>query len=224
MRWPTITCLLLLASLQPGTTPAAALHGVQPLGSNRFALLGEFGAQCERCEVIVEYADGLHYAAEIEQWAVERILARVPDLNRAPEVRLRVRSAGGLSAALPTLLIRTIVPNADVDAPGPSSPARPPPLVERTSNLAVGDKGVDVIDLSTPAPGCGRAAALFDHAQIVYADRRFGEAQIVALPPSGCSKCPPLRIRWYHEPTGRLSYQVHIYKRIVEGVCTERIR
>ena len=222
MRWPMITLFFFLMALgQPGTAPASTLRALQPLGDNRYALLGELGERCGDCEVIIEYADGLRYAAPVEHWKPSRLVVRIPDLNRSLEVSVRVLSAGALSEVLTTTLTRALVPRTEPQTPTPSESAQ---FVEYTSDLAVGDKGMDLVDLSAPPPGCGSSALLFDHARIVYTDRRFGEAQIVAAPPAGCVKCTPLSIRWYHEPTGRLSFQLHIYKRIVEGVCPERVR
>ena len=225
LRRPVTTrCLLLLAALQSSPTPAVTLHAAQPLGNNRYLLQGEFGERCATCEVIVEYADGLHYAARVEHWMSAGVVTQLPDLNRNLNVSVRLRTVDGLSEALSLRLTRAIVPRPELDTPAPPELIESAEFVERTHSLAVGDKGEEILDMSAPPPECATPAPLFDRARIVYADRRFGEAQIVELPPAGCTKCPPLVVRWYHEPTGRLTYQVHIYKRIVEGICPERIR
>lgn len=85
--------------------------------------------------------------------------------------------------------------------------------------LSVGDKGEEAFDLSTSPPGCDEEALVFHEARIVYERRRFGEAAIVQSPPSGCVRCSPLIVRWYHEPTGFVDFQVHIYRKRVIGSC-----
>lgn len=92
-------------------------------------------------------------------------------------------------------------------------------VFRQSSDLSVGDKGEEAIDVSRPAPVCGRASAVFDGARIEYRRRRFGEAMIVASPPAGCTRCPPLRVRWFHEPTGYLDFTVTAQWRQVVGRC-----
>lgn len=81
------------------------------------------------------------------------------------------------------------------------------PFFERRSTLKVGAKGEDVIDVGTGA-GCSR----FHHAEIVWIDRRFADAQFVQIPQQACIECEPLIVRWYHEPTGKLHFQVKVYR------------
>ncbi len=90
---------------------------------------------------------------------------------------------------------------------------------ERKHSLSVGDKGEERFDVSTTPPRCGATALVFDHARIVYKRKRFGEARIMQQPRAGCTRCSPLFVRWYHEPTGYLEYQVHVYRRRIEGKC-----
>lgn len=90
---------------------------------------------------------------------------------------------------------------------------------ERRHSLKVGDKGEERFNVSSKPPACGKPALVFDHARIVYKRKRFGEAKIVKSPRAGCVRCTPLVVRWYHEPTGYLEYQVHIYRRKITGKC-----
>jgi len=91
---------------------------------------------------------------------------------------------------------------------------------ERKHSLSVGDKGEERFDVSTKPPACGATALVFDHARVVYKRKRFGEAKIISSPAAGCINCSPLVIRWYHEPTGYLDYQVHVYRRRISGKCS----
>lgn len=115
--------------------------------------------------------------------------------------------------------IGALVPPQPVNRPVSSGMARDLLYFEETHALSVGDKGEDRFDISTRAPACGATALVFDHAKIVYKRQRFGEAKIVNRPPVGCLRCPPLLVRWYHEPTGHLDYQVHVYRRRIKGDC-----
>jgi len=90
---------------------------------------------------------------------------------------------------------------------------------ESEHSLSVGDKGEESFELSVKAPACNEEALVFHQARIVYKRRRFGEATIVRSPVSGCTSCSPLVVRWYHEPTGFLDFQVHVYRKRVAGSC-----
>ncbi len=214
-----------MLTLAPGHAGVTRLLAIQPHDADgRYVLRGEFGPDCGRCEVIVDYGGGLRYSAEIERWEPSRVLARIADLNAGLDVRVRVQAGAGASEWLALRLARVVVPRPVLDGPVESDWLRPGSFVERHHDLAVGDKGEERFEVGAPAPACGKRAALFDHARIVYVERRFGEARIVASPPPGCSTCPPLTVRWYHEPTGRLTYQLHVYRRLVEGACRPRVR
>lgn len=128
---------------------------------------------------------------------------------------LMLISTQGMSAGQ----VGELVPPHPVNRP--VSPGLVPDLLyfEKTHSLNVGDKGEDRFDISTKMPACGATALVFDYAQIVYKRQRFGEAKIINRPPAGCLRCPPLVVRWYHEPTGHLDYQVHVYRRRIEGNC-----
>ena len=112
-----------------------------------------------------------------------------------------------------------LVPAIPLDQPVTAATAGELLYFEADHALSVGDKGEDHYGVSTRPPACGATALVFDHARIVYVRRRFGEARIVSSPPAGCTYCAPLVVRWYHEPTGYLGYQVHVYRRRVEGRC-----
>ena len=80
------------------------------------------------------------------------------------------------------------------------------PYFERRSALKVGAKGEDAIDVSAGSCEC------FHHAEIVWLERRFADAQFVQIPRQACVQCDPLIVRWYHEPTGKLHFQVRVYR------------
>lgn len=91
-----------------------------------------------------------------------------------------------------------------------------------SSSLLVGNKGEEVLDVSVSGKACG-ARWLFDHAVISVVSERFGAAQFVSLPEPGCTQCQPLRVRWFHEPTGNLDFEVHVYRRHVFKSCSEAV-
>lgn len=104
---------------------------------------------------------------------------------------------------------------------GPVTAKNAPDLLfyESTHNLNVGDKGQESFNLSVQRPACGQQALVFHRARLVYKRQRFGAAKITRSPPSGCFDCPPLIVDWYHEPTGYVDFQVHIYRKMVQGYC-----
>ncbi len=112
-----------------------------------------------------------------------------------------------------------LVPSRSIDRPVSPGIAKNLLYFERKHSLSVGDKGEEHFNVSIKPPVCGGTALAFDHARIVYKRQRFGEAKIVSSPPVGCINCLPLVVRWYHEPTGYLDYQVHVYRRRIIGKC-----
>lgn len=86
------------------------------------------------------------------------------------------------------------------------------PYFERRSELKVGAKGEDAIDVSATT-ACSR----FHHAEVVWIERRFADAQFVQIPERGCIHCDPLVVRWYHEPTGKLHFEVKVYRTPCSG-------
>lgn len=183
-----------------------------------------FGQGCDRCEVIVDYGKGLRYAVPITNWNDRRIEARLPDLNRATSLKAVVTTPNGSSVAKSMQLKRLITPGRELAKTVKASQARGLQLFEKTHRDRLGGKGEDQFKVSVDPPRCEQQALVFEKARLVYGDKRFADAQITALPLPGCTRCQPLKVGWYHEPTGRLTYQVHIYRRVVEGVCRERIR
>lgn len=97
------------------------------------------------------------------------------------------------------------------------------PFVRVESNRLVGDKGELTFDVSVPVDQarCGQVWA-FDHAELEIIANRFGDAQFVALPEPGCTDCSPGVVRWFHEPTGYLTFEVHVYRKQLHKPCTQR--
>jgi hypothetical protein len=81
------------------------------------------------------------------------------------------------------------------------------PYFEKRSSLNVGAKGEEHIDVSSSDP-----CYAFHHAELVWLERRFADAQFVQIPEKACTDCEPLIVRWYHEPTGRAHFQVRVYR------------
>lgn len=117
------------------------------------------------------------------------------------------------SVIAPALTAASSSPGATAVVPD----ARTPYLVVE-STRSVGNKGEEHLDVSVQAP-CGESALLFDHAELVVRRNRFGDAQFVGLPQPGCVHCAPVSVRWFHEPTGYLSFEIHVYRRMEVVLC-----
>jgi hypothetical protein len=204
---------------------APAAQRVTTAGDGRVLIQGQgFGAPCTRCEVIADFG-GFKYAFPIERWSPEQITLRVADLGKGEQMRFQVLAADGASQPLFYRLPKTLAPARRLSGVVASNSVPDLLLFEHRSTLAVGDKGENRYDVSQPPPACGAQGRIYDSAELVIGPTtRFGGAEIINRPQSGCARCPPLVVRWYHEPTGRLHYQVHVYRRAIEGVCPERIR
>ena len=219
-------CLLVVAVLNHPAQAAVSpkLNSVRHLGENVFALTGEFGRTCAKCEVIAEYGPAFRYAYRPELWQSHRIEVQVEDLNRSLDVMLRVVTPNGTSNSQRVQLHRKIIPPRELQQPVPDALLDTLHYFERQHHLDLGNKGEDSFDVSVSPPNCGEYAQVFEQARIVYAQQRFAQAQVVASPVAGCMKCGPVKVSWYNEPTGKLTYQLHVYRRLVSGVCTDQLR
>jgi hypothetical protein len=218
--------LSLLTLMSSGAAMAApVIQGVSGNANGRITIAGsDFGKACSQCEVITDYGDGLKYALPSESWTNQRVVARIADLNKGLNVRIFIKTSAGTSNTANYRLARKIRPEREYRRSVPANLSSDFVLFDHQSDLAVGDKGERSFDVSSPALTCNQASEVFDHAQLIFGKRRFGEAQLVASPPAGCVRCSPLKVRWYHEPTGRLHFQVHVYRRVVEGICRDRVQ
>jgi hypothetical protein len=197
---------------------------VQSLGDNTFELTGQFGSPCASCEIIANYGANFRYAYRPKAWQPNRIELQVDDLNRELDIVLQVHSDKGASNPQRIRLQRKVMPATELQQAVPTTQLDSVHFYERTHQLAIGDKGEDSFDVSTAPPSCGQQALVFDQARIVYSQQRFAQAQVVQSPTAGCVSCSPLTVRWYHEPTGKLTYQLHVYRRRVSGVCAGQLR
>jgi len=170
-----------------------------------------FGAIQGSSEVVADYGKGLLYVLKPVEWHDRRIKLKVPDLGRNLRLKLRVYSKHQYSNAV----FITIKPDI--------KPSRQSNL-QKTHMLSVGDKGEDIFRISNSPAVCGKVGTVFDHAEIKFNQKRFADAQFIALPKKGCSRCGDIHVRWYNEPTGKLAYRVNIFQRRIEGVCPQRIR
>jgi len=169
-----------------------------------------FGPASATSEVVADYGHGFFYALEHAAWSNSSISVRIPDLGKSLKIRIHIVAGGQSSNAVSV----TMKPEITAVLYAKS----------KIHRLKVGDKGEDVFRVENASAQCGRAGELFDHAEIVFNQKRFSEAQFVALPAKGCSRCGKIRVRWYNEPTGLLQYRLKVFKRRIEGVCRQRVR
>lgn len=218
--------VLLLAAVK--LAPAAAtpqISSIKPVRSNSAVIQGQgFGQACRNCEIIADFGN-FKYAYAVESWTARRIVARITDIGHGNRARISVQTPTGTSPPMAYQIPTRQVPKRRITTTVRSNSMPDLLLFEHRSDLTVGDKGEQQYDVSQPVPRCGQTGFVFDSANLVYGrDTRFGEAKFVALPQPGCSRCQPIRVRWYHEPTGKLHFQVHVYRREIEGVCPAQVR
>jgi hypothetical protein len=223
----TLNWLLLLTSL----LSTAALHAQPQLSrivvtSDGTATLtgSNFGQPCRQCEVVVDYAKGLRYAVPLLDWSDRKIKVELPDLNQGIDLKAVVVTPKGMSSTKRLKLTRQILPSREFTKPVKVVNRSELLVFEKSYQESFGGKGEDQFKLSVNPPICQKTSLVFEKARLVYGDKRFAEAQITELPSAGCIRCKPLQVTWYHEPTGRLTYQLHIYRRAIEGICKGRIR
>ena len=225
-QWLFPLCLLMVSVLNHPAQAAFSpqINTVRAMGENVFALSGEFGSTCAKCEVIAEYSPSFRYAYRPRVWQTNRIEVQIDDLNRDLDIVLRVATPQGTSNSQRIQLHRKIIPSGELQQPVAIAKLDKLHYFERQHHLDIGNKGEDSFDVSVMPPKCGQQVQVFEQARIVYGLQRFAQAQVVVSPVAGCVKCSPLKVRWYNEPTGKLTYQLHVYRRRVSGVCPSQLR
>ena len=224
MRYFTILLALLSTNLS-NAAAAPTVSGIQTGRADTVTIKGQgFGQSCRDCEIIADFG-GFKYAFPVERWSDRQIVAKIADIGKGDKAKIVVKTPGGDSKPLNFRIPSKIVPQRKLNRPVKAGSVPDLLMFEHRSNLSVGDKGEERYDVSSPAPACGQTGYVFDSANLVIGrDTRFGEAKIVGMPKAGCQRCQPIRVRWYHEPTGKLHYQVHVYRRLVEGICPALVR
>ncbi len=192
---------------------------------NLATLSGEnFGAQCIDCEVVADYG-GFKYSLPIASWQHDRITVQLQDIGKGNHASLIVHGDTGTSNAVGLTLPEILVPQQKLHRLATPEDFADLQVFERAYDLSIGGKGVDTFDVSQPQAQCGATATVFDSAEIVLGRQtRFGDARQVESPARGCTACSPVKVRYYFEPTGKLVYQLHVYRREVTGICAEQIR
>ncbi len=107
-------------------------------------------------------------------------------------------------------------------APHPELLVRPDvkdPYLRVESDKLVGNQGEEQFDVSIAGQAACGDLWLFDHAELDIIRNRFSDVQFVQIPPAGCTRCEPVRVRWYHEPTGYLTFDVRVFRRLVKTAC-----
>jgi len=168
-----------------------------------------FGSAQGAAEVVAIYGDSFAYVLMPQSWTNNTITVRIPDPGKSLAVSLQVRRGKQRSNSQPLQLI-------------PLLQSEHSPVYEH--HLNVGDKGEDVWPVQNRVAACGQTGEQFASADIEVEKRRFADVQLVAMPDQGCERCKPLTARWFNEPTGYITYQMYLNKRITEGVCPARIR
>ncbi len=216
--------LLLLIVVAVCRVEAIELTNVRTLNGNRVELQGDFGKDCQRCEIIVDYAGKLRYAYRPLQWHQSKMTFSIKDFGISPSVKISVFTSTGETRSLLYRLKLKLKP--------PSFPTKPV-TATRIDNKTVfskkhgdkfGGKGVDQFSFQAPQLSCGKPSEVYHGASVVIKKRRFGDVRIDRQPKSACKRCQPLKVSWYHEPTGYIDYQLHIQRRVVEGSCQKNIR
>ena len=199
------------------------LDTVSIANNNVVKMRGQFGEKCSKCYVEAVYSPTFKYRYQPRQWNERNIQFEALDLNEGFSLKLRVVTSAGFSEFKKVALFPIIIPSDKNKKPVSSTFVDSRTFFERRHDLKVGEKGEDSFEVSSKPAACNTKSNVFDHASIVYRDNRFSNAQIIQLPKNNCIKCKPLKVRWYNEPTGRLIYQLHVFRRQVYGACKNKI-
>ncbi len=220
----TLFGLNLISALTCHPSLAAELKQIRALGNNQVELSGDFGAACQRCGILVDYDRGLTYAYQPKHWQAQKLVFRIQDIGRSLKVDIRVKTADGETSSKPLTIKPQLQPRRLQRKAIPLSSIDNKNSFMREHKDPFGGKGKDRFIMDTPPAVCQHKGELFHAVELVPGKKRFGDARIIRQPDAGCQKCKPVEVEWYHEPTGSIEYQLHIQMRIVDGICSDRIR
>lgn len=215
----------MLFSINSLAVTSLSIQSVNGNPNNEIIISGaDFGSSCPKCEVIVEYGGGFKYGYSAKSWSDKIIKLTIDDLNKGLNVQLYVKTAENKSNTVNYAIKPTIIPSRKLNRLVQAGSVKDILMFEIKSDLAVGDRGDELYNVNSPPAACNAKGYIFERAELVTGNNRFGEAKIISVPKAGCTSCVPVKVRWYHEPTGSLHYQVHIYRREVSGVCNDKVR
>lgn len=227
MNFNKAVAVLLVFTLTAYSVSAAMdikLTSVQSKFAQQVELSGRLGEACKECEIIVDYGKKFLYAYKAVAWNEKKLVFIIKDLGKSLNVKIFVRKqsidSNALTYQIRPQLIPATIPNriqaiAKIDKHLIHA-------VRHHDNF--GGKGLDKFSVTSTTPVCNKTADIFYKARIITSEQRFGDARIESQPSSSCFQCSQLKVRWYHEPTGSISYQLHIQRRIISGVCTQQVR
>ncbi|PCJ50567.1 MAG: hypothetical protein COA74_01965 [Gammaproteobacteria bacterium] len=208
--------LILPVLLGANYLKAAPLIKLNSLADAKIELLGKFGENCAGCEIRVSYSPHFIYAYKPELWTPNRLVFKLKDFGLSTRVSISVKTATGISAPI----------RHDIKLKFENNSSKNDGLnrISKAHKDPFGGKGIDRFDVSSQKPFCNKQQAVFHSAKLLIKSNRFGDARIEHRPTQGCTSCSKLSIRWFHEPTGKIEYQIKIQKRLIDGICSTKER
>jgi hypothetical protein len=213
--------------LSASTIPAAAtpkITGVTVKAGGMIDVRGSgFGTPCPKCEIIADYG-GFKYALTTKSWRNSTISAHLPDFGKKLVVQLTVQTKTGKSGATRARIKPVLHPER---LPKSAIRGTPPKGLSRftfVSKDRKGGRGEQSHTVRAKPAACGKKTLAFHAAGLVLVEKRFAQARISRAPKSGCLNCQPVKVSWRHEPTGRLSYQLLVQSREIDGICPKQRR
>ena len=207
-----------------GNTFAVQLDKLRATSPQHIELQGDFGQDCKQCEIIVDYGKGFKYAYRPDRWNARKLSFNIHDFGKSLKVKVMVKTAQGITKSKAFTIKPQLKPVKLRNKPASRSQVDKTTLFTQEHKDPFGGKGIDLYKIVNHPATCGSKGELFHDAKIIFGKKRFGEARIEQKPKPGCSKCTPVKVRWFHEPTGSVNYQLEIQRRIVHGVCREQVR
>lgn len=215
---------LVLVIFNINTVSAVELTRIQARSGQKIELQGQFGKDCKNCEIIVDYGKGFLYAYRPDRWNEKKLLFSLKDQGKSLKVRIFVRTGSGDTKSLAHKIKALLTPPKLSNKIQHRTKINKHLIFSASHADAFGGKGLDQFNVGTTKPKCNDTADIYHQARIIIDKKRFGDARLESKPTSGCIKCSPLKVRWYHEPTGSISYQLHIQRRLIAGICPGQIR
>lgn len=219
-----IVLLAVLPLFYSDNVTAAELSKIQQKQGSTLELSGQFRPDCQPCEIIVDYGKGFLYAYKAQLWTAKKLSFKLQDLGKSLKVKVFVRTRTGDSNSMAYNIRPELSPPRLLNKIQSETARDKKHIFTKKHADAFGGKGIDEFKVSSNPPKCNASTDVFHQARIVIDNKRFGDARIEFKPKSACVNCQPIKVRWYHEPTGSIHYQLHIQQRQIQGLCPAQIR
>ncbi len=176
-----------------------------PVTANQIVQIsGDHLSAHKTLEVIADYGQNKLYKLNIIKYKNNKIYVQVPDIGQNLNIQIFIKDSKHKSNKEMLTISPIITDN---------------PIGIKHHDILLGGQGIDTYKIKNKKASCSQNGELFHHANINFIRKQFSSAKIFSIPRTNCSLCNDIKIKWHNEPTGILTYQLHIFKRQINAIC-----